>query len=380
VSGRDEPSARIPLLDLKAQFAAIETEVRRAIDEVLASQQFILGPAVAAFEAAIADSTGAAHAVGVSSGSDALLVSLMALDIGPGDEVVTSAYSFFASAGAVARLGARPVFVDIEPDTYNIDATLIEGAITPRTKAILPVHLFGQCADMSAILAIADYHGLPVVEDAAQAIGAEYRGRRAGSMGKVGCLSFFPSKNLGGFGDGGMAVTADGALAEKIRVLRGHGAKPKYHHGLIGGNFRLDALQAAVLAAKLPHLEKWTEARRKVARFYDRKFAAAGLAPARLITPAVRPGRHVFHQYVIRTPKRDALLGHLKEQGIGCAVYYPEPLHLQACFVDLGYREGQLPNAEAAARESLAVPMYPELTESQIDRVVATIAAFHGAR
>jgi len=380
VSGRDGPPAAIPLLDLKAQFAAIEKEVRRAIDGILADQQFILGPAVADFEAAIADYTGTAHAVGVSSGSDALLVALMALGVGPGDEVVTSAYSFFASAGAIARLGARPVFVDIEPDTYNVDAALIEGAITPLTKAVLPVHLFGQCADMSAILAVADRHGLPVVEDAAQAIGAEHRGRRAGAMGKIGCLSFFPSKNLGGFGDGGMVVTGDGALAEKIRVLRGHGAKPKYRHALVGGNFRLDALQAAVLAAKLPHLEEWTEARRENARLYDRKLAAAGLAPGQLTTPAVRPGRHVFHQYVIRTPRRDALLGHLREQGIGCTVYYPEPLHLQACFLELGYRQGQLPNAEAAARESLAIPLYPELTEAQIDRVVTAMVAFLSAR
>ena len=380
MSGRDEPPAGIPLLDLKVQFAAIETEVRQAIDEVLASQQFILGPAVMTFEAAIADFTGTAHAVGVSSGSDALLVSLMALGIGPGDEVVTSAYSFFASAGAIARLGARPVFVDIEPDTYNIDATQIEQAITPRTKAILPVHQFGQCADMSAILAIADRHGPPVVEDAAQAIGAEHQSRRAGGMGRIGCLSFFPSKNLGGFGDGGMVLTADRALAEKMRVLRGHGAKPKYYHALVGGNFRLDALQATVLSAKLRHLEEWTDGRRRNARLYDQKFAAAGLAPGQLITPAVRSGRHVFNQYVIRTPKRDALLGHLREKGIGCAVYYPEPLHLQACFAELGYREGQLPNAEAAARKSLAIPMYPELTASQIDRVVSTIVAFLGAR
>lgn len=370
---------KVPLLDLKAQFVSIENELRKAIDRVLAAQVFILGPEVDAIERKIAAHVGARHAIGVSSGSDALLVSLMALDVGPGDEVVTSAYSFFASAGAIARLGARPVFVDIEPDTFNIDATLIDKAITPRTKAILPVHLFGQCADMSAILAIADRRGLPVVEDAAQAIGAEHRSRQAGSMGTLGCLSFFPSKNLGGFGDGGMVVTGDSALAEKVRVLRGHGAKPKYHHALVGGNFRLDALQAAVLGAKLPYLEKWTETRRKNARLYDQKFAAAGLATEQLTTPAARPGRHTFHQYVIRTPKRDTLLGHLREQGIGCAIYYPEPLHLQACFAEFGYRKGQFPNAEAAARKTLAIPMYPELTESQINRVVAVIAAFLGA-
>lgn len=370
----------VPLVDLKAQFAATETAVREAIDRVLGSQQFILGPEVEALEAEIAGYVGAGHGVGVSSGSDALLVSLMALDIGPGDEVVTTPYTFFAPAGAIERLGARPVFVDIEPETYTIGARSIENAITPRTKAILPVHLFGQCADMSAILATAARHGLPIVEDAAQAIGAEHDGKRAGAMGSVGCLSFFPSKNLGGFGDGGMIVTSDEAVARKSRILRVHGAKPKYHHATVGGNFRLDAIQAAVLRAKLPHLDEWTEKRRANARFYDAGFQAAGLPADVLATPVVRPGCHVFNQYVVRTRHRDALLSHLREQGIGCAVYYPAPLHLQACFADLGYREGQLPHAEAAARESLAIPMYPELAKAQIERVVETIVEFLKAR
>lgn len=366
----------VPLLDLKAQFATIEDELREAIDRVLAGQAFILGPEVDNLEKEIAAHVGTRHAIGVSSGSDALLLSLMALGIGPDDEVVTTTYSFFASAGAIARLGARPVFVDIDPATYNIDVAAIENAITPRTRAILPVHLFGQCADMTSIMRIADKHGIPVVEDAAQAIGADHLGRQAGTMGKTGCFSFFPSKNLGGAGDGGMVVLADDELAKKIRVLRVHGASPKYYHAVIGGNFRLDAVQAAVLRAKLRHLDKWTAARREKARLYDRKFAAAQMPPDILTTPKQVSKGHVFNQYVIRTPKRDALMDHLRNAGIGCAIYYPVPLHLQECFAGLGYRKGRFPNAEAAAVETLAIPIYPELSDSQMNAVVNAITGF----
>ena len=366
----------VPLLDLKTQFAGIEPEVRAAMDRVLESQHFILGPEVQALEEELAAYAGAAYGIGVSSGTDALLISLLALDIGPGDEVITTPYSFFASAGCIARLGARPVFVDIEPDTFNIDVNLIEAAITPRTKAILPVHLFGQCTDMTAILEIANALGIPVIEDAAQALGAEHQARRAGGMGILGCFSFFPSKNLGAFGDGGLVVTSDAALADKIRSLRNHGAKPKYHHALIGGNFRLDAIQAAVLRVKFVYLDEWTENRRQNARLYDEKFAAAGLSPDLLTTPAQRSDRHIFNQYVLRTRERDGLMEHLKGVGVGCEVYYPKPLHLQECFEDLGYGKGRLPNAEAASGETLAIPVYPELTEDQIEVVVETIVGY----
>lgn len=380
MSDKNKAGADVPLLDLKAQFAAVEKEVRAAIDRIVESQQFILGPEVKALEDELAAYAGAAHGIGVSSGTDALLASLMVLGIGPEDEVVTTPYSFFASAGGIARLGARPVFVDIEPNTYNIDANLIETAVTPRTKAILPVHLFGQCADMTAILEIAVKHRLPVIEDAAQAIGAEHQYRRAGGMGIMGCFSFFPSKNLGAFGDGGMVVTSDDGLAEKLQILRVQGAKPKYHHSMIGGNFRLDAIQAAILRAKLGHLDEWTAKRQENARLYDEKFAAADLAPELLTTPTQRPGRHIFNQYVVRTRERNTLMAHLNDVGVGCAIYYPAPLHLQACFANLGYREGQFPNAETAAREILAIPIYPELTEAQIDTVVDRIVRFLNTR
>ena len=366
----------VPLLDLKAQFAGIEQEVRAAMDRVLESQRFIQGPEVEALEEELAAYAGAAHGIGVSSGSDALLVSLLALDVGPGDEVITTPYSFFASAGGIVRLGARPVFVDIEPDTYNIDAELIAAAITSRTKAILPVHLFGQCADMTAILDIAKVKGIPVIEDAAQALGAEHQGLRAGGMGALGCFSFFPSKNLGAFGDGGLVVTSDAALADKIRSLRSHGAKPKYHHALVGGNFRLDALQAAVLRVKFTHLDEWTENRQENASLYDKKFAAAGLAPELLTTPIRRPGRHIYNQYILRSRERDDLMEHLRVVGVGSEIYYPKSLHLQECFADLEYEKGQFPHAEAASAETLAIPVYPELTEDQIDAVVGTIVGY----
>ncbi len=366
---------RVPMLDLKAQYASIRAEVREAIDRVCDSQQFILGPEVAAFEEEAARYCRTKFAVGVSSGTDALLASLMALGVGPGDEVVTTTFSFFATAGTVWRLGARPVFVDIEPLTFNIDPDQACRKITPRTKAIMPVHLFGRCADMSPILEAADARGIPVVEDAAQAIGAaDAAGRRAGSMGRLGCFSFFPSKNLGGFGDGGMITTDDEGLAESLRMLRVHGMKPKYVHHTVGGNFRLDALQAAVLRVKLKRLPEWTAARRSNAERYRRLFDEAGLS-GRVIPPADAPG-HIYNQFVVRCAQRDRLRKFLEENGVGTEIYYPIPLHLQGCFAGLGYRKGDMPHAEAAAEEALALPIYPELTEEQQRYVVEQIRRF----
>jgi len=362
----------VPLLDLALQFRAIADELRSAIDDVLQSQRFILGQAVSAFEKEIAGYCGADYAVGVSSGTDAILVSLMALGIGAGDEVITTPYTFFSTAGCISRVGARPVFVDIDPRTFNINAEAIEGAITGRTKAILPVHLFGQCADMDAILELARKHDHRVIEDAAQAIGARYKGRSAGTMGDLGCFSFFPSKNLGGCGDGGMVVTHDPQLAEKVRVLRTHGSKPKYFHSMIGGNFRLDAIQAAVLRVKLPHLDAWTEKRRRNAALYDRL-----LGDLAVQAPHVEQHNFsIFNQYVIRVRRRDELLSFLREKGVGCEIYYPLPLHLQTCYEHLGYGEGDFPEAEKAAREALAIPVFPELTDEQQQYVVDQIGSF----
>ncbi len=371
---------QVPLLDLKAQYAGIRDEVRRALDDVCDSQQFILGPQVEALEKEVAAYTGCAHGIGVSSGTDALLVALMALDLKPGDEVVTSPYSFFATAGAVARLGAKPVFVDIDPRTYNLNPVFLDRAITAKTRAILPVHLYGQCADMDSIREIAGRHKLPVIEDAAQAIGAQFKGQRAGAMGTLGCHSFFPSKNLGGFGDGGMVVTNDASLAEKIRVLRVHGSQPKYYHKVIGGNFRLDALQAAVLRVKLKHLDDGTRKRQQHAAFYDRAFADLPLR-----TPVARwhgtgdAHFHIYNQYVIRTKQRDKLQAFLKNAHVGTEIYYPVPLHRQECFAYLGHRPGALPEAEAAAQETLALPVYPELDQDQLQYVVDRIREFHEA-
>lgn len=370
----EEKTIPVPLLDLKAQFATIESEVRAAMDRVLASQHFILGPEVEALEREVAAYSQCQYGIGVSSGTDALLVSLMAIDLQPGDEVITTPYTFFATAGSIARLGAKPVFVDIDPATYNIDPAGIEAVITPRTKAILPVHLFGQMADMDPILAIAERHGLYVIEDAAQAIGAEYKGRRAGSIGHLGCFSFFPSKNLGGFGDGGMVVTNDPGLADKVRLLRGHGARPKYYHKVVGGNFRLDALQAAVLRVKLKYLDEWTAARQRNAERYRRLFAEAGVDIG--LPHDAGYGRHIYNQFVIRSKRRDALMAHLKAQQIGTEIYYPVPLHLQECFAELGYRKGDFPASEQAAEETLAIPVYPELELTQIEAVVASIQNF----
>jgi dTDP-4-amino-4,6-dideoxygalactose transaminase len=358
----------IPLLDLKVQYASIREEIREAVDRVMDSQHFILGPEVEALEREVAEYCHCRHAIGVSSGTDALLVVLMAMDIRPGDEVITSSYSFFATAGAIARLGATPVFVDIDAATFNIDPAALESGITRRTRAILPVHLYGQMADMEAILQIASKHKLPVIEDAAQAIGAERSGYRAGSAGDAGCLSFFPSKNLGGAGDGGMVTTNDAELAERVRMLRNHGFRTRYHNELLGGNFRLDALQAAVLRIKLRHLDRWTEARQNNAAEYRR------VLPPGVGLPIEVPGRHVYNQFVIRHPRRDALIEYLKAQQIGCEVYYPVPLHLQKCFESLGHQPGKFPVSERASRETLALPIYPELTKEMIRRIARAIA------
>jgi dTDP-4-amino-4,6-dideoxygalactose transaminase len=363
----------VPLLDLQAQYRPLRDDLLAALTRVADSQRFIGGPEVEALEQQIAGRLGVAHAVGLSSGTDAILVALMALGIGPGDEVVTPTFSFFATAGCVARVGATPRFVDVDPATCNIDPSALAAAITPRTKAIIPVHLYGQCAEMDPILDQARRHGLAVIEDAAQAIGATDQGRQAGSMGVAGCFSFFPSKNLGAFGDAGLLTTNDAALAAEVRLLRNHGAEPKYFHRRIGGNFRLDALQAAVLGVKLRHLDSWTEARRRNADRYDRLFAAAA-APIRL--PARAPGRrHIFNQYVIRLRRRDAVKAALDAAGIGTEIYYPVPFHLQECFAPLGYHHGDFPHAEAAAAEVLAIPIYGELTEAQQQTVVDAIVA-----
>jgi len=328
----------VPLLDLKRQYLTIKAEINEAIAEVVESQGFKLGPKVAAFEKLIADYCGTKRAVGVASGTDAILLALMALGVGRDDEVITTPYTFFATAGAVTRVGAVPVFVDIDPATYNMDPSLVEAAITGKTRAIMPVHLYGQCADMDSILEVASRHGVAVVEDAAQAIGAEYKGRRAGSMGAAGCLSFFPSKNLGGYGDGGMVTTDSDETADLLVSLREHGQTEAYHHWTIGTNSRLDALQAAVLTAKLRHLDAWSDGRSANADYYDSRFAG---------TPVTAPrreewNRHIYNQYIIRVDERDALLAHLKASGIGCALYYPVPLHLQECFKPLGYGKGDL--------------------------------------
>ncbi|MFB3785821.1 MAG: DegT/DnrJ/EryC1/StrS family aminotransferase [bacterium] len=367
----------VPLLDLQAQYQTIREEIQAAINRVLESQHFILGPEVQALEREIAEYSQCRFGVGVSSGTDALLIALMALDIQPGDEVITTPYTFFATAGVIHRLGAKPVFVDIEPDTYNIDPARIETAVTPKTKAIIPVHLYGQCAEMDPILDIARRHNLFVIEDAAQAIGAEYQGRRAGSMGTMGCFSFFPSKNLGGYGDGGMVVTQDESLADKLKMLRTHGSKPKYYHRVVGGNFRLDALQAAIVRVKLRHLDGWTAARQRNARIYDALFEEAGLAGTKIKLPAVKQNRHIFNQYVIQVENRDALMAHLKQNGVGTEIYYPVPMHIQECFARLGYREGDLPVSEHAANRTLALPIYPELTGEQQEVVVKRIVEWY---
>ncbi|HTS01718.1 MAG TPA: DegT/DnrJ/EryC1/StrS family aminotransferase [Thermoanaerobaculia bacterium] len=376
------PAVPVPLLDLKKQYATLKDEMLRVTAEVYESQGFILGPRVEAFEKAIASYVGAGHAIGMSSGTDAQLAVMMALGVGPGDDVVTSPYTFFASAGAIARLGARPVFVDIEPETFNLDPAKLGKAITPRTKVIQPVHLYGQCADMDPILDIARRKGIHVLEDACQSLGAGYKGVKAGALGDSCAFSFFPSKNLGGFGDGGMVTTDDDALATKLRAMRMHGETSRYHHGFVGGNFRLDALQAAILHVKLPHLDGWAEARRKNAKEIERLYLEDGGQPHErggLRFPREAAGRHhVFNQFVVRVGggRRDSLKDQLAAKGVGCAIYYPLPLHLQECFASLGCREGDFPESERAAKETLALPVFPELTGGQKAFLAFTLAEF----
>ncbi|MBV9209880.1 MAG: DegT/DnrJ/EryC1/StrS family aminotransferase [Acidobacteria bacterium] len=367
----------VPLLDLHAQYESLREEMMARVERVFESQQFVLGAEVAELEQEIARYSNARHAIGCANGSDALLLALMALGIGADDEVITTPFSFFATASAMARLGARPVFVDINPQTYNLDPQKLEAAITDRTRAVMPVHLYGQCAEMQEISAIAKQHNLRVVEDAAQAIGADDVAGRAGSLGDIGCFSFYPSKNLGGAGDGGIMTTNDDELAEKLKILRVHGGERRYYHRFIGINSRLDALQAAVLRVKLPRLDAWSDARAAHAATYTRLFTDAGLTEE-ITTPFVRAGvRHIYHQYVIRAQRRDELFEHLKQHGVGTDIYYPVPLHLQECFGYLGYAEGDFHEAERAARETLALPVYPELTLEQQEYVVEVIDSFY---
>ena len=387
-------SISVPLLDLKAQYREIEVEVMEALGEVCAGQQFILGPRVKELEERVAHYSQCRYGVGVSSGTDALLVSLMALGVGSGDEVITTSYTFFATAGTIARLGARPIFCDIDPVTYNVSPTSvadfikdqceqIDGRLINRKtrgviKVLMPVHLFGQIADMDPIIGLARHHGLKVIEDAAQAIGAEYTGdRRAGSIGDIGCFSFFPSKNLGAFGDAGMCTTNDPELADRMRILRTHGGKPKYHHAMIGGNFRLDALQAAILLIKLKYLDYWTTRRQENARDYNNAFKALGLVTQVSAPRVVQGYRHVFNQFVLRVKRRDELRKHLANARIDAEIYYPIPLHMQESFSYLGYRSEDCPEACRAAAETLAIPIYPELTALQRRHVVETIAVFY---
>jgi dTDP-4-amino-4,6-dideoxygalactose transaminase len=385
----------VPLLDLRAQYATIREKVRTAVDGVMESQRFILGEHVAALEKEIAAFCGVPFAVGVASGTDALLLSLKALGVGPGDAVATVPFTFFATAGVIANLGAQPIFIDIEESGFEMDPEKLSSFIerdcsySPSArklvhkasgfviKAIIPVHLYGQCADMDKILAIAENYSLPVVEDACQAIGATYKNRAAGTMGDLGCFSFFPSKNLGGAGDGGMVISSDEKLADLVRLLRTHGSRPKYYHSIIGFNSRLDELQAAILRVKLPYLKQWSVARYENAQKYEKDFIEADLL-SHVRLPAILPGRtHIFHQYVIRCRMRDDLQSHLKAQGIGTEIYYPVSLHEQECFRYLGYRTGDCPVSAAAARDTLALPIYPELTDEQRKFVVTSIADFY---
>jgi dTDP-4-amino-4,6-dideoxygalactose transaminase len=368
---------QVPLLDLKAQYRVIKSEVMAALEALCDEQGFVLGPRVAAFEEATAQYIGSRYAIGCASGSDALLLSLMAMGVKAGDEVITIPFTFFATAGAVSRLGAKPVFVDIQPDTFNIDPALMERAITPRTKAVIPVHLFGQCADMAAINEIAKRKKIYVIEDACQAIGASQENKRAGVLGDTGCFSFFPSKNLGGFGDGGLITTNDKTLADSMAMLRVHGSQVRYLHEAIGFNSRLDALQAAVLQVKLKYLDQWTEGRRRNAERYRQLFAQTKHAD-RVTLPPTAPGNfHVYNQFTVRAPKRDELRTFLKEKGVGSEVYYPLPMHLQNCYRDLGHQKGSFPLSERAAEEVMSLPIYPELTEPQQSYVVEMIADFY---
>jgi dTDP-4-amino-4,6-dideoxygalactose transaminase len=363
---------KVPFLDLKRQYSAIKKEIDEAIFSVLSNTQFILGPEVKSFEEKVAAYCGTKFAIGVASGTDALLLSLRTCGVKSGDEVITTGFSFFASAGVISRLGANPVFVDIDPETYNIDPDQIEKKITPKTKAIMPVHLFGQCADMDPIMEVARKHNLKVIEDAAQAIGAEYKGRKAGAIGDFGCFSFFPSKNLGGAGDGGMVTADDPEMAETVRILRAHGAKPKYYHSTIGYNSRLDTIQAAILSVKLKYLDDWTKKRREHAEIYNSAFKDLDM-----ITPKEESfNYHIYNQYTIAVKNRDELRNYLKEKQIGHDTYYPVPLHLQECYRFLGYKKGDLPVSEKKAEEVVSIPIYPELTEEEQDYVISTIKEF----
>lgn len=367
---------QVPLLDLQRQWQTFREAALERVVDVLDTQRCVLGPRVAEFERAVAAYARVPHAVGCASGTDAILLGLRALGVSAGEEVVTTPYTFFATAGATVNAGGKPVFVDIDPRTYNIDTAQIESAVTERTRVIEPVHLFGQCADMDPVLDVAERHGLAVLEDAAQAIGAEDQGRPAGSMGDVGTFSFYPSKNLGGVGDGGMMVTRDADLAERLVRLRQHGGAKQYQHDEVGFNSRLDAIQVAVLEVKLPLLEGWCEGRAANAAFYDEAFVDLD----ELTTPFAAPGkRHIYNQYVVRSPRRDELRAFLTERGVGTAVYYPMPLHLQPCFADLGYQEGQFPESERASRETLSIPVHPDLREDERAYVAETVRAFHGA-
>ncbi|MCK5270432.1 MAG: DegT/DnrJ/EryC1/StrS family aminotransferase [Sedimentisphaerales bacterium] len=362
----------VPLLDLKAQYKTIKKDVIAAVAEVLESQQCIGGPKVTELEEKIAVVSGCKFAVGVSSGTDAILNSLMSLEIGPGDEVITSPFTFFATVGCITRTGAKPVFADIDPKTYNIDPALIEKVITDKTRAIMPVHLYGQMADMDAIMTLADKHGLAVIEDAAQSITSTYKGKKAGSIGTTGCFSFFPSKNLGGIGDGGMIVTNDEELYDRLVIMRNHGMNPKYYYKFVGANFRLDPIQAVALLVKLPYLDQWSESRRQNAEYYNNKFAGTAVQ-----TPYISPDCvSVYNQYCIRVPRRGEVVAHLRENNIGCDIYYPLPLHLQECFAYLGYKKGDFPESEKAAQEIMALPIYPELTNEMKDTVANAILAF----
>jgi len=402
----------VPLLDLRAQYAGIRGKCREAMDRVAEAQALILGPEVEAFEREAAAYTGCRHAIGCSSGTDALIMALMAAGVKHGDDVLTSAFSFFATAGSIARVGAKPVFVDVDPCSMNLDPATIESSITPQTRAIIPVHLYGQCTDMTPILDVGRRYGLSVIEDAAQAIGAESEAGKAGAIGDMGCFSFYPTKNLGAFGDAGMVTTNDDALAEALRVIRVHGSSRRYYHERVGGNFRIDAIQAAVLRVKLPYLDRWTEARQRNAATYNRLFGEAGVAASiaeaatlldmsaqpdghdmdwmdRIILPAESPGpgrsalrgatapfaahRHVYNQYIVRTSRRESVMAALAEDSIGHLIYYPLTLPQQDCFKNLGYKNGDFPASECAARTALALPIYPELTENQIREVVTSV-------
>jgi len=365
---------QVPLLDLKAQYATIKDEVLTGVAEVLESQRCIGGPKVEELEKQIAEVSDCRYGVGVSSGTDALLNCLMSLEIGVGDEVITTPFTFFATVGCISRTGAKPVFVDIDPQTYNIDPAQIEAAVTENTKAIMPVHLYGQMAEMDPIMAIANKHGLAVIEDAAQSITSTYKGKKAGSIGTAGCFSFFPSKNLGGIGDGGMVVTNDETLYQRLVQMRNHGMAPKYYHKYVGANFRLDPIQAVALLVKLPHLDSWSEARRQNAAYYNDKFAGTAVQ-----TPYISPDcQTIYNQYCIRVPRRDEVVAHLQSKNIGCEIYYPVPAHLQECFAPLGHQEGDFPVSEKAAGEIMALPVYPELTDAMKDAVVEAILTFLG--